>query len=58
MVKSVSVAGRLNAHYLFLACTPFLYDVGAGQEYHVDAVYLLQGRCINRVGITKPTIST
>ena len=34
-----SVAGRLNAHYLFLACTPFLYGVGDGQEYHVDAIY-------------------
>ena len=33
-----SVAGRLHAHYLFLACTPFLYPVGSGQEYHVDAV--------------------
>ena len=34
-----SVAGRLHAHYLFLACTPFLFPVGNGQEYHVDAVY-------------------
>ncbi len=34
-----SVAGRVHAHYLFLACTPFLYPVGSGQEYHVDAVY-------------------
>eukprot|EP01046_Picozoa_sp_COSAG06_P080092 COSAG06_NODE_27435_length_593_cov_1.002024_2_plen_90_part_01 len=33
-----SVAGRLHAHYLFLACTPFRYPVGSGQEYHVDAV--------------------
>ena len=34
-----SVAGRVHAHYLFLACTPFMYPVGSGQEYHVDAVY-------------------
>lgn len=34
-----SVAGRVHAHYLFLACTPFLYPAGSGQEYHVDAVY-------------------
>ena len=34
-----SKAGRLHAHYLFLACTPFLFSVGDGETYHVDALY-------------------